>query len=134
MLDKSGDDLFMPIDEAGRLLELVDVFLAQYATLHQEAYANSLLLWAPKPKFHWLWHLADKARYLHPRVGNCCQDEDFCGKMKVVCQASFQGTQLHKIPNKVMTKWRHGKDMLLRYGIGASIEKTTKNKVRVCLF
>jgi hypothetical protein len=40
-------------------------------------------------------------------------DEDFVGKVKVVAQACSAGTQLHRIPCKIMEKMRWGRSLLL---------------------
>ena len=112
IFDAHSDAYFLPRADADKVLAACDSFLATYARLHNRAKANGDLLWLTIPKCHTFWHVCDRAKYSHPRLGNCCLDEDWVGKVKNIVVASAAGTPLHRIPSKVMSKMRWVKSLL----------------------
>ena len=106
---------FLDPEDANRVLEMCDRFLHDYATLNLRASAKGDLLWHVLPKFHVFWHLCYRSRYVHPRLGNTCLDEDYVGKLKLIVAKSTAGVPLHGIPNKIVDKFSWGKTIL--YGI-----------------
>lgn len=112
IIDESGHELFLPQDEATKLKNHVDDFLKAYTIIGHMAEARGDLLYNMTTKFHMLWHLADRAKYLCPRRSACLIDEDFVGRTKEVAQASSAGTQLHIVPEKLTEKMRWGKSLL----------------------
>ena len=107
---------FLPNDLAEKVLETIEQLLETYTLLCNEADRNHVLLWNMAPKFHWLWHLGHKARYLNPRRGNCMIDEDFVGVAKTIVQSCASGTAAHNVPSSFIDKYRWGLHMLNRYG------------------
>ena len=110
--DAHSTAYLLPRADTDKVLAACDKFLAGYARLHNRAKANGDLLWHTIPKCHTFWHMCDRAKYAHPRLGNCCLDEDWVGKVKRIVVASAAGTALHRIPNKVMSKMRWVKSLL----------------------
>eukprot|EP00959_Pyramimonas_sp_CCMP1952_P025940 544612-Pyramimonas_sp.AAC.1 len=109
LIDVHAQDAFMSVGNAASLRRETDYFLRLYSVLGAAADAEGLeLLWNMTPKFHWLWHLADRARFLSPRRGACWIDESFVAVMKRAAKASAFGTPLHLIPKSVMSKYRWG--------------------------
>ena len=106
ILKENAGNLFLPEDDGIQFRENTDKFLKGYTALARKADNDALYLWKMVPKFHWLWHLADKSRYLNPRANACMLDEDFVGKKKVVVAACVQGTALEDVPVAVMAKTR----------------------------
>ena len=112
LFDEYASECFLPKESADRILVLADCFLERYAAMHNSAMANGDLLFHTLPKHHAWWHLCHRCQYEHPRLGNCCLDEDFVGRIKEIVQGSSAGAALHNIPNKVLAKFLWGKTML----------------------
>ena len=104
ILTEYAKDTFLPIDAATEFRTLVELFLKKYSLLAKQADDYTDLLFAMTPKFHYLWHLAQRAQYLNPRKSNCALDEDYVGKCKVVVSSSVHGTPAHRVPEKVNEK------------------------------
>ena len=111
IIDDHNHELCLPPGEASHLKNHVREFLKTYTTIGHMTEERGDLLWNMTVKFHMLWHLADRAKYLCPRRGACLIDEDFVGRTKDVAQASSAGTQLHFVPDKIMEKMRWGKSL-----------------------
>eukprot|EP00974_Lingulodinium_polyedra_P061906 5975381-Lingulodinium_polyedra.AAC.1 len=63
-------------------------------------------------KFHWLWHLGDKAQFLNPQLGCCLIDEDFVGKIKTMAHSCASGTPAPLVPLSVVDKHRWAMHLL----------------------
>ena len=87
--------------------------LKEYTTLAHDADSNGGLLFSVVPKYHYAYHLADHAQFVHPRKGNCMIDEDFMGVTKKVVASSVFGTKPHAVPEKVALKYRLGMHFVL---------------------
>ena len=100
----------MTIVNAASLKAETESFLRLYSVIGaaSDAGPDNDLLWNMTPKFHWLWHLADRGLYLSPRLGACWIDESFVGVMKRAAKSCSFGTSLNDIPDAVMTKYRWG--------------------------
>ena len=46
-------------------------------------------------KFHYLVHMGEDIIFLNPRVGWTLSDEDYVGKVKLVCSSCVTGTATH---------------------------------------
>jgi hypothetical protein len=112
LVDSSAPLMFLAPGEARLLLALVERFLVLYSRLGRAADGRGDLLWAMVPKFHWLWHWAWRAQYLHPRRGACMTDEDFVGRLKEVAKACTHSTPLHRVPVSIVAKYRCGTAMM----------------------
>lgn len=108
ILAEHKDEVLLPVGEARKFADHVHSFLLGYQRLAAKAEANGDFLWNQPTKFHWLWHLADRARFINPRRSCTMVDEDFVGRMKVVTHASSAGTQLHDMSRKSCEKYRWG--------------------------
>jgi hypothetical protein len=112
IIDEHSTELFLPVAAAAALQKSVVDLLLKYTQLAHRADARGNLLWSLAPKFHWLWHFGERAKYLCPRRGACLIDEDYVGKIKVVGQACSSGTALHRIQLKIVDKIRWGKSLM----------------------
>ena len=65
------------------------------------------------PKNHYLFHLADCAEHMSPRLAWCYQGEDLMNKVKVLAQGSFRGTPPKSLGNKVIAKYLVGLSNIL---------------------
>ena len=117
IIDSYNGELFLQKMDSDRMVICAQEFLEKYAQLHLLWHDRKELLFNPIPKCHFLFHLADRSKYLNPRACATFLDEDFVGKVKLIAQRSYCGTPLHKVPNSVCAKWRHGFGMLVKNGI-----------------
>lgn len=113
--DEYIDFNFLPPEQSARVLKLGDQYLETWAILSNRAAERSELLYQTLPKHHCFWHLCEKTKYDHPRLGNTCLDEDYVGRIKRVAGASANGCVTHKIPQKVMDKSIWGKSLIYTY-------------------
>ena len=97
---------FLPVDVAKNLKGHVCEFLTTYSKLAVAADAGKDLLWNMPSKFHWLWHLGDKAQFLNPQLGCCLIDEYFVGKIKTIAHSCASGTPATLVPLSVVDKHR----------------------------
>ena len=80
-------DLHCMLDEFERIYFLPrrggreNSFVKGYSVLSLASAEQGLLLFNVVPKMHWLWHMAWRARFLHPRLGSTCIDEDLVKHM-----------------------------------------------------
>ena len=112
LIDEHAHDAFMTIENAKALRDAIVMFLMTYSIITSDADEAGDLLWNMAPKFHWLWHLGQRALFLSPRRGACWIDETFMKRMKRVASASAAGTALHRVPARVMDKYRWGRHAL----------------------
>ena len=99
-------ECLLPEDAALRFKSLVGDILHDYSVLAHKADLEGLFLWSMTPKWHWLYHLAERASYINPRMACCMVDEDYVGQLKVIVASCAQGTPSHKVPEKVSEKLR----------------------------
>ena len=112
--DKYRHDYCLPEDLADEIGKVGDRMLHAYAIAHNDAITVcEMMLFKILPKHHYYWHLLMRCRFHHPMIGCCLLDEDFVGRMKFVGASCARGTALHKIPEKVMEKWRWGRSSML---------------------
>jgi hypothetical protein len=107
VLDLHKYDLFLSQDSVHIFQTSIDDFLRGYTRLGLLADSKGFLLFSAVPKLHWAWHLAQRASFLNPRRAACFIDEDFVKHIKKLASASASGTALHRIPGKLMAKYRH---------------------------
>ena len=117
ILATHSKDPFLPVKKATDFAEITDLLLKKWSILSKNASDRNELLWPMVPKHHWLWHLAQRAMFLNPRVGNCAVDEDAVGRWKDIVAACANGTPAHKIPERFMEKMLWGMQILNTYGV-----------------
>jgi len=103
--DNSGQ-CFLPEVDAVHFANLINDMLLVYTKLANKADEDGLLLWPFTPKWHWLYHMAQRAVYLNPRVSSCFLDEDYVNRVKIIVGASVFGTPAALVPMKVADKIR----------------------------
>ena len=84
VLQSHSKELILPLPAADQLERNMDAFLLQYQRLASKAERESEYLWNNPTKFHWAWHLAHKARWVHPRRTSTMIDEDCVGRFEGV--------------------------------------------------
>ena len=115
VLHKYATETFLPLPVAKRFAQTILDLLREYSKLANWADAESKLLFNLAPKFHWLFHMGDRAAYLNPRRGCTMVDEDYVGKLKDLVAACAPGCEAHTVPIKVMERYRWGKFMSVAY-------------------
>ena len=108
VLSDTALELFLAVDEATHVRECVDKILMRYTLLANAADARGATAFNLVPKFHFLWHFADKCIYLHPRRGNTMVDEDYVGLVKKVVHSCVWATGPSKVPETVAEQIRWG--------------------------
>ena len=104
VIQKPG--LFLSGDDAESLWLNMNEFVQHYDWLTKHAIANGVFRYNPVFKLHWVLHVAQACRYLHPRATWTYAFEDFCGKVKKLCIACMRGTSSVGMSTKVLTQWR----------------------------
>ena len=74
----------LPVAQSQRLKTEVDALLAHYTWLTKFSFDRDQRMWNMIPKHHYMWHLADEASHLNPRMAWCYSNEDFVGKVAVI--------------------------------------------------
>ena len=112
IIDDYKADAFLPDAISQKLLSHTDKFLIAYSeAAHHCNLVAKLCLFNVAPKFHWLWHMSFRSRFMNPRRCACFIDEDFVKHMKQVAAKSVAGTRLHLVPRRVIAKYRWGLSM-----------------------
>ena len=65
-----SDSMFLPKPVAKAFLPHVENLLVHYTKLANAADSAGDLLWNLPAKFHWLWHLGQRAQFINPRVSS----------------------------------------------------------------
>jgi len=108
ILDEWKGDAFMSTEASERFMKTTEDFLQEYSYLGDQADRDGRCLFSCVPKLHWLWHMADRAKFLNPRRVATFMDEDFVKYMKMIGERCTAGTQLHNVPVSLMDKYRWG--------------------------
>ena len=106
ILDDHRTDLILPLDKAKQIFKSTKTFLLHYQKLAFEAEARGECCWNMPSKFHWLYHWADRTKFLNPRMTNTFLDEDFVGHWKTLVHSCSAGTELHLMGAKAALKYR----------------------------
>ena len=107
-LDEYHHDMFLPKGVAHNIQCAVKEQCLEYVELARLADTESLLLFSIVPKLHWYFHWVERVQYTNPRRGACQVDEDFVGRMKVICHSVMSGSPLEQMPSSALEKWRWG--------------------------
>jgi len=106
LISDHGSDIFLPPGQARSYFKSVLDFLQSYSILANKADSDGDRLWSMTPKFHWYYHLAQRAKYLSPRVSACWRDEAFVGHIKHIVSSAVNGTSMEQVPCVVADKMR----------------------------
>ena len=87
------------------------------------------MLWHVLPKHHCFWHLCYRCRFLHPRNGNCCSDEDYVGKIKNVVVLSAPGVPYRYANTLVHCGFFNGENLNLEIGLSPVLF----SRVKTCI-
>jgi hypothetical protein len=93
-LDFTQDGMFpfhLPLAVSEQILIDIDALLQHWALLSRQSVERNLNLWHVVPKHHYLWHLAQEASHLNPRMSWCYANEDFVGKLATVGLSTRHG-------------------------------------------
>ena len=89
-----------------RLQFNVDACLAHVSYFNWEARQRKRLLYNITYKFHYLWHLAQEATFINPRIGGCCYaNEDMMGKLAGLARGCTTGTNSLKVAQSILDKY-----------------------------
>ena len=108
ILSDHKKEMLLPEDVVKELRLAIDKLLVSYQRLAAAATSEGLVIFNFPTKWHWLWHLGERASYLNPRRAATMLNEDFVGKMKDLTHSCAAGTELHQIAMKGCEKYRWG--------------------------
>ena len=63
------------------------------------------LIWAIKPKLHYMQHFPDEARLISPRMVQCYIEESFIGKVAGIWSSSKSGPYSETIQHVALVKY-----------------------------
>ena len=115
ILHQYSAEAFLPVPVDTDFNDSIIKYLREYSSLAAEADKAHKLLWNIPPKFHWMWHLGARSKFLNPRRGNTLLDEDWMGKAKLIVQSVAHGTESHMVPLKFHEKYGWAKFLLMHY-------------------
>ena len=107
ILGETGRELFLPKDDHIKFVDATQTLLDTYTWLGVECDRKGLLLFSAAPKLHWLWHLAHRSYFLHPRRVACWLDERVMKHMITLALFSTRGVPRHKVPASFMARYRY---------------------------
>jgi hypothetical protein len=106
ILDNHKHDMFFSDENVDSFVMVTDRVLQTYSVLANEATARGELLFSVVPKFHWLWHLANRSQHLNPRRVSCFIDEDVFKHVKKLASSCCESNALHLVPGQLILKYR----------------------------
>ena len=74
----------LPTAVSDKMLADVEACLQHWTFLSRLSMEKDMKLWKVVPKHHYLWHLAEEASHLNPRMSWCYSNEDFVGKLATI--------------------------------------------------
>ena len=87
----------LPTAVSDKMLADVEACLQYWTFLAKVSIDQDKTLWNVVPKHHYLWHLAEEASHLNPRMSWCYSNEDWVGRMAVVgCACRFSLAPAHR--------------------------------------
>ena len=100
--------------ESVALLASVEDFLLHYHWLTQNALSSGRLLYNYVVKFHFLWHIADNAKWLNPRATWAYSYENFIGKRGLATRSLVHSTVPVRVPAKLVENYLRALYLRLR--------------------
>ena len=101
--------LFLSADEHGKLQKCVQNFMLLYVVLAKKAIqkeGRGFFTWSFVPKFHYIFHIAEDAKFLAPRAFWCYAGESQVGKITNIANSCLHGLPAHKISETLCQKYK----------------------------
>ena len=93
-------------EEEVKELKTATVGIGKYMrTLRAQAKKEKQLIWAIKPKLHYMQHFPDEARLISPRMVQCYIEESFIGKVAGILSSSKAGPYSETIQHVALVKY-----------------------------
>lgn len=108
---------FLSDAEHGLFSTCVQHFLVHYQWLNKEAARARKCLWSITPKFHFMHHLVDQAKFLSPKATRLYGSEDMVGRMAKLGASCLSGNPSHSVPSAIIVKYRLAMHLLLEYQV-----------------
>jgi len=108
ILSEHKTEMFLPSEAVQNFRSSIDKLLIDYQKVAASADRRGDLIWNMPTKWHWLWHLGERAQYLNPRRAATMLNEDFVSHKKDLTHSCAAGTELHQTSIKASTKHRWG--------------------------
>ena len=89
--DRGVRPFHLPCRISDKITSDVNALLAHYSWLAKSSVDNGVMLWAVVPKHHYMWHLAQEAKDMNPRMTWCYANEDVVGKLAVIGMSTRHG-------------------------------------------
>lgn len=105
-------------DEHKSAVDMVDRFLQSYHWLAAYHLNRDEAVFNFVPKFHMIYHIADMAKWLNPRLVSCYGFESYIGKIKRSAIACLPGSTMVRIGSKVADNYAMVLHMLAERGWG----------------
>lgn len=110
------EGVFLPREASALLFEHTKILLVHYSWLASDACARGKLNWSIVPKHHFMWHLAEQARFVHPRCTWTYLDEDFMNVIVHIARSSSSVGML-QIADAVVLKYRAAMQLRMQQGL-----------------
>lgn len=99
-------DMRLTSDQFNTLDGAMDRFLLHYSFLGKGAFDANLNLYSFVPKFHYMYHMIQQARFLNPRFVTCYSGEDYVGKVSQLGHTCLYGTASFRLSHAMFHKYR----------------------------
>ena len=99
-----GPDFFS-VAQSRQFIKTVDAFLAHQNWLHEDGVTRHIKVYHRTIKSHMLWHMARDSKWYNPKLGWTYSDEDFMGKVAVLCRSVSRSVPNVDRPRKLLEKW-----------------------------
>ena len=116
ILHEFKDEMLLPLEKAKLLATSIDAVLVNYSQLANLVDESAQLLWSITPKFHYSWHMADRAIWLNPRKGYCLSDESYMKVCKHIAKSCVHGSDDQQVPTSFMQGYRWGLHLCFVHG------------------
>lgn len=108
--------LHMDKATAKQFKQFGDMALLHYAKCSKISISAGKLAWSATPKFHWVAHMVEQAAFLNPKYVSTYSGETMVGYQASLAHACLNGTAPHKVPEKVVWRFRLGLHLKFLYG------------------
>ena len=109
-----GYGVTLSADELGHFTQTADALLMHYSWLAKHYEPDALpKLYNTVYKHHYVWHIAQEARFLNPRVTWTLSGEDFVGQIARITKGCTRGKPHKAVPRSLFDKYVSG--MALRW-------------------